>query len=199
MPRARASARAAGREVASKGNKAHGRNGTPEPRTRGEGEPDSSMDEGLEVDLHGARCRSLPNAHRATNRRRRAARSSDRTDDDLRTDDGGHRSDPMTPAHGCPMQDLPGNERKLEPETEDCSFEGVPSGTPAAGARGRGLILGTDRYRRSRQWSGAHRSKGASPKDEAPGQSGRSAARELGASQALSPERVHRASGVARP
>jgi len=72
-----------------------GENGTPEPRTRGEDEPDSSMDEGLEVDLHVARC-SFSIAHRATNLRNRTDRSPDRTDDDQRPDDGCHRSDPMT-------------------------------------------------------------------------------------------------------
>jgi hypothetical protein len=77
----------------------------PKPRTRGEDGPDSSADEGLEVDLHVARCSSLSNTRRATSRRRRTVRSSDRVEAACGTDDGGHRSDPMTPAHGSPNQD----------------------------------------------------------------------------------------------
>lgn len=140
MHRALASARASERRASLEGEQSPWEKGTSEPRTRGKDEPDSSADEGLEVDLHVARCPLFTNEHRAANRRRRSGRSSDRTEDALQTDDGGHRSDSMAPAHGFRCGISPGGERKPTSETEAPLTDGAPSGAPRVAERGRGAI-----------------------------------------------------------
>lgn len=140
MPRAPASARAAERRASLEGEQSPWEMGTSEPRTRGEGDPDSSADEGLEVDLHDTRCQLFANEHRVANGGRRSGRSSDRTEHAPQTDDGGRRSDPMAPAHGFRCGISPGGERELSSEAEAPLTDGAPSGAPRVVERGRGGI-----------------------------------------------------------
>jgi len=184
-------------ERASKGNKAHGRDGTSEPRTRGEGEPDSSADEGLEVDLHVIPVhlfterapRDEPRethrlvfgsvAWRPADRRWTPSERSDGTCARFPTWDRGPEASVSPP-----------------PRSKFCS--------PTEGLRAPHLWtseivadLGAEQRRRPRIGPGAHRHRGREP----PGarlleRTGRARARGFGASRARTRVGRHRASGV---